>query len=238
MQQTLRPPRTVASGSDNRSLHEEIVDQLRDRIVRGDLAPATKLNERVLCADLGVSRTPLREALKYLASEGLVELLPNRGAVVAPLDPRRIREILVLMGALEGLAGELACQHASDADIAEIRALHYQMVAHYNRGQLAEYFRYNQQIHIKIAEIGGNSVLAQTYRQLNAQVRRARYFANLSKERWSEAVAEHEAILEALVRRDAPVLTRLLRDHLGNKMAALLQVFPEAPPGAATTGNT
>lgn len=232
MQQAFRHSSRPVSDSDSRSLHQEIVEQLRDRIVRGDLAPGAKLNERVLCADLGISRTPLREALKYLASEGLVELLPNRGAVVAPLDPRRIREILVLMGALEALAGELACRNASDADIAEIRALHYQMVAHYNRGQLAEYFRYNQQIHIKIAEIGGNVVLAQTYRQLNAQVRRARYFANLSKERWSEAVEEHEAILDALVRRDAPALTSLLRDHLSNKMAALLQVFPDTAPEA------
>ncbi len=228
MQQVVRDSLAAAPGADNRPLHEEIVERLRDRIVRGDLAPGAKLNERVLCADLGVSRTPLREALKYLASERLVELLPNRGAVVAPLDPRRIRETLVVMGALEGLAGELACRNASDADLAEIRALHYQMVAHYNRGQLAEYFRYNQQIHIKIAEIGGNAVLAQTYRQLNAQVRRARYFANLSSERWSEAVAEHEAILDALVRRDAPRLTDLLKDHLSNKMAGLLQVFPEA----------
>src|SRR4051812_46620003 len=84
----LRAPATPA-----RLLHETVIDRLRDMIVQGELAPGTKLNERVLCSALGASRTPLREALKYLASEGLVDLLPNRGAVVAPLDAERVKQI-------------------------------------------------------------------------------------------------------------------------------------------------
>lgn len=221
-----------APRQDNRLLHEAVTERLRERIVHGDLAPGAKLNERVLCEQLGSSRTPLREALKSLASEGLVALLPNRGAVVAPLDAKRIREIFELMGALEGLAGELACANAGEADIAEIRALHYQMLAHHARSERAQYFRYNQLIHIKLVEMGGNGVLAQTYRNLNAQVRRARYFANLSQERWDKAVQEHEAILDALVRRDAPRLKSLLREHLGNKLEAVMQAFAEEETGA------
>ena len=123
----LETTRTADSPGDAiapRLLHEAVVDRLRDMIVQGELEPGTKLNERVLCTVLGRSRTPLREALKFLASEGLVELLPNRGAIVAKLDPERIKQIFAVMGALEGLAGELACRHASDADINEIRALH------------------------------------------------------------------------------------------------------------------
>ncbi len=233
--------RPDSPGADLQPLHEAALERLRERIVRGDLAPAAKLNERVLCAQLGISRTPLREALKVLASEGLVKLLPNRGAVVSPIDPQRVREIFAVLGALEALAGELACRNAAEADIAEIRALHYQMVAHYARGELAEYFRFNQQIHIRLAEVGGNAALAATYRLLNAQVRRARYFANLSGERWAQAVREHEAILEALAARDAPRLTVLLREHLGHKMAAFLQSFPADPEtadrGAASRGG-
>ena len=102
-----------------RPLHEEAVDRLRDLIVRGELAPGARLNERVLTARLGVSRTPLREAIKLLATEGLVELMPNRGAVVAPIEPARIAETLAVMGALESLAGELACAQASGQDVAE-----------------------------------------------------------------------------------------------------------------------
>lgn len=208
-----------------RPLHEATVDQLRDQIVRGELAPGSRLNERVLTARLGVSRTPLREAIKLLATEGLVELLPNRGAVVAPIDPARIAEILAVMGALESLAGELACAQASEQDIGEIRALHYEMLAMHARGDLDGYFRYNQAIHLRLVEASGNAVLAQSYRQLNANVRRVRYMANLSAQRWDAAVKEHEAILAALAARDAARLKRLLHDHLSAKLAAVLEAI-------------
>jgi DNA-binding GntR family transcriptional regulator len=211
-----------------RPLHEEAVDRMRDLIVRGDLAPGSRLNERLLCAQLGISRTPLREAIKLLATEGLVELLPNRGAVVARIDAARLAETLQVMGALEGLAGELACRHASAERIEEIRALHRQMLTKHARGDLAGYFHYNQAIHLSIVEASGNSVLANAYRQLNANVRRARYMANLSRERWDEAVREHEQILEALAGRNVAALRRLLRDHLANKLAAVLTGIEKA----------
>ena len=211
--------------AERRLLHEEVVDQLRDMIVQGGLAPETKLNERVLAAQLGISRTPLREAIKYLASEGLVELLPNRGAVVAPLRRAKVREIFTVLGSLEALAGELVCRNATDADIAEIRALHYQMVAHHARGELAQYFRCNQQIHIRLVECAGNATLAQVYRGLNAHVRRARYMANLSRERWDKAVREHEEILDALSARDSARLQALLRDHLANKLVLVMEAL-------------
>jgi len=154
-----------------------------------------------------------------------VDLLPNRGAVVAPIDPARIAETLAVMGALESLAGELVCVQASDERLAEIRALHYEMLAMHARRDLDGYFRYNQAIHLKIVEASGNSVLAQTYRQLNANVRRVRYMANLSPERWDAAVQEHEAILAALNARDAAHLKRLLRDHLAAKLASVLEAI-------------
>ncbi len=220
----------VTSLVERRLLHEEVIDRLRDMIVQGELAPETKLNERVLAAQLGISRTPLREAFKYLASEGLIELLPNRGAVVAPLKPGKVKEIFVVLGALEALAGELVCRNATDADIAEIRALHYQMVAHHARGELAQYFRYNQQIHIRLVECAGNATLAQIYRSLNAHVRRARYMANLSHDRWDKAVKEHEEIIEALGNRDSARLQAMLRDHLANKLVMVMEALSANKP--------
>ena len=219
--------------STPRLLHEAVVDRLRDMIVQGELAPGAKLNERVLGTALGTSRTPLREALKYLASEGLVELLPNRGAIVALLDPERVKQVFAVMGALEALAGELACRNASEADVNEIRALHYQMLAHHARRQLADYFRLNQEIDLKLVELSGNEPLATIYRSLNAHARRARYMANLSQDRWDQAVKEHEDMLDALVRRDGATLQGILRDHLATKlvlvMEALGAVQTEAP---------
>ena len=215
----------VTSLAERRLLHETVVDRLRDLIVQGELAPESKLNERVLAEKLGTSRTPLREAIKFLASEGLVELLPNRGAVVAPLKPEKMKEVFVVLGALEALAGDLACRNATEADIAEIRALHYHMLAHHARGDLAQYFRYNQQIHSRIIDCAGNATLAQSWRSLNAHVKRARYLANLSRERWDKAVKEHEEMIEALVGRDGARLQRLLHDHLANKLAMVMEAL-------------
>ena len=213
-----------------RPLHEEATDRLRDLIVQGRLAAGTRLNERLLTAQLGLSRTPLREAFKVLATEGLVELLPNRGAIVSQMDPVRLGESLAVMGALEALAGELACRNATDAQINEIRALHYEMLAYHARNDLAGYFKFNQAIHLKIVKYSGNAVLYNIYRQLNGNVRRARYMANLSKERWDAAVREHGEILAALGSRDVGRIKALLSDHLAHKLASVLAALPSAQP--------
>jgi DNA-binding GntR family transcriptional regulator len=205
-----------------RPLHEEATDRLRDLIVQGRLAAGARLNERLLTAQLGLSRTPLREAFKVLATEGLVELLPNRGAIVSQMDPVRLAESLAVMGVLEALAGELACLSATEAQINEIRALHYEMLAYHARGDLAGYFKFNQAIHLKLVKYSGNAVLFNTYRQMNGNVRRARYMANLSKERWDAAVREHDAILAALGARDVKRIKALLSDHLAHKLSSVL----------------
>ena len=210
-------------------LHEEATDRLRDLIVQGALPAGSRLNERLLTSQLGVSRTPLREAFKVLATEGLVELLPNRGAIVSPIDPVRVAETLAVMGALEALAGELACARASDGQLNEIRSLHQEMLANHARGDLAGYFKFNQAIHLKIVKYSGNAVLYQTYRHLNANVRRARYMANLSQERWDAAVREHGEILDALARRDVPRIRVLLAEHLAHKLASVMGEL-QAPP--------
>ncbi len=186
-----------------RPLHEEATDRLRDLIVQGRLAPGSRLNERLLTAHLGVSRTPLREAFKVLATEGMVELLPNRGAIVSPMDPVRLDQTLAVAGALEALAGELACASATEAQINEIRALHYEMLANHARGDLAGYLKFIQAIHLKIFKYSGNAVLYNAYRQLSGNVRRARTMANLSKERWDAEVRKHGEILAALSARGA-----------------------------------
>jgi DNA-binding GntR family transcriptional regulator len=216
-----------------RPLHEEAADRLRDLIVQGRLVAGIRLNERLLTAELGVSRTPLREAFKVLATEGLVELLPNRGAIVSQMDPVRLSESLAVMGALEALAGELACRSATDAQINEVRALHYEMLAYHARGDLAGYFKFNQAIHLKIVKYSGNTVLYNIYRQMNGNVRRARYMANLSKERWDAAVREHDEILAALAARDIKRIRALLSDHLAHKLASVLAALPALNTRAA-----
>jgi DNA-binding GntR family transcriptional regulator len=214
------------------SLHEELVARLRDLIVEGELNPGARVPERALCERFGVSRTPLREALKVLASDGLLELLPNRGATVARLTAADLDEMFPVMGALEALAGELACARISDAELAEIRALHYQMLLHHTRGELPAYFRLNQRIHEAIMDAARNATLSRMYRSLAGRIRRARYVANMSQARWDQAVEEHEAILEALERRDGPALGRILERHLRNKCETVKESFLTDDHGA------
>lgn len=199
------------------SLHDRLVARLRDTIIEGDLVPGERVPERLLCERFQVSRTPMREALKVLASEGLLELLPNRGAIISRLTIEDVEEMFPVMGALEALAGELAASRISDDGIAEIEALHYQMVLHYKRGELSPYFRLNQVIHEMLLTAADNSVLTAQYRSLACRIRRARYQANMSAERWARAVAEHEEILERLKARDGCGLGSVLRRHLKNK---------------------
>lgn len=203
------------------ALHEEAADRLRDMIVEGTLAASDRIPEQLLCRQLGISRTPLREALKMLAAEGLVVLQPNRGATVSDPGPEEVDQTFRVIGALEALAGDLACAQASEADIAEIRVLHYQMALHRTRRELPDYFRLNQRIHERIVEASGNAVLAETYRRLLGRIRRHRYMANLSEVRWDQAMQEHGEMLEALAARDGTRLADILHRHLDNKRAAV-----------------
>lgn len=213
-----RPSLPVSGTIQRRALHNEIIEKLRDMISEGELPPGTRVPEKLLCLRFGVSRTPLREALKVLGSEGLVDLLPNRGASVAKLTLNDIEEMFPVMGHLEALAGELACQNATDEEIAEIRLLHSQMVLDYTRSNLSAYFKANQEIHAKILSAARNQALCNAHRALAGRVRHARYLANLSRARWAKAVEEHEEILAALTARDAARLSAILKQHLANKL--------------------
>ena len=204
-----------------RPSHGTLSERLRAMIESGELAPGARITEQALASHFGVSRTPLREALRALASEGLVETEPNRGARVASLTQADVDEIFPIMAQLESLAGELAAARLTEVDLAEIRALHYQMVLHHKRGERPPYFMVNEQIHDKILCAAGHATLSGLYRSLVGRVRRARYRSPVSEAQWAQSVAEHEAILAALEARDGPRLAALLRDHVATKAATV-----------------
>ncbi len=197
-----------------RSLHEELTEALREMIVSGQLPMGQKVPEKDLCELYGVSRTPLREALKVLATDGLVNLEPNRGAWVSAITVEDLDEMFPVMAALEALAGELACKQITDDEVEAIRALHNRMLGHYKAGELPEYFALNQQIHEAILAAAHNDTLTVHYRSLSTRVRRGRYMANMTRERWDQAMAEHELILDRLAARDGAALAVILKDHL------------------------
>ena len=218
-----------------RSLHDQLVDRLRELITEGQLRPGTKVPEKQLCERFGVSRTPLREALKVLAAEGLVTLTPNRGATVRRLTVDELADVFPVMGALEALAGEIACQHVTDGELRRIRQLHEAMVAHWQAGELQPYFRCNRQIHDAILEATRNPTLQATHRALASRILGARYVANLTPERWRRAVDEHEAMLDALQHRDGPRLAVILKQHLMNKLETVRAWLAQQDDAATAT---
>ena len=139
-----------------RSLHDVVVDRLRDLIVEGVLGPGQRLNERLLCEQLGVSRTPLRESFKVLASEGLIEILPNRGATVAPLTIEELREVADVLCGLEAVVGPLAAARIDAAGVRGSKPCTRRCSSITGEGDLPAYFRLNQEIHLRLVEATGN----------------------------------------------------------------------------------
>jgi DNA-binding GntR family transcriptional regulator len=197
-----------------RPLHDEATERIRDMIIDGRLAPGEWINETELCQQLQISRTPLREALKVLATEGMVELVPRRGAHVAQLSNRELVDLFEALSGIEGLAAELAAARMSEADFEKLRQLQMRIEQRYKAKDRLTYFHDNHELHIAIVRGSGNSAIVEIHARLIARVRRARYQAILSEARWSAAVQEHAQILAALVKGDARRVGELMRQHV------------------------
>jgi DNA-binding GntR family transcriptional regulator len=221
-----RPPSRgpEAATADTPSLHGEILMKLRDYIAESDLPEGARIPERQLCEMFGISRTPVREALKVLASEGLVNLLPNRGSRIRSLSEPEICDLFDLMGGLEALAGRLACERITDEEVTEIERLHHEMYAFYLRRDLHGYFRINRMIHDRIVAAARNPTLSTTYASHAGRLRGARFSPNsvADPERLSAAMREHETILDALRRRAGSELSDILFLHLRHKRMGVL----------------
>jgi DNA-binding GntR family transcriptional regulator len=203
-------------------LHDTVVEHLRNLIIEGMLGPGVKLNERELCETLGISRTPLREAMKVLAAEGLIDISPNRGASVSRMNETEIAETFELMSGLEALSGELAGERITAEELAEIKALHVAMVKCRAQNDLPGYYSRNQTIHNKINEAARNSVLRQTYLSVNRRLLALRFKSNFQVKKWDRAILEHEEMINALEARDGKRLATILRAHLLEKRDAIL----------------
>ena len=202
--------------SNGNSIYQEVVPWIRDRIIEGKLAPGSRVPERIVCEELKISRTPLREAFKVLAAEKLLTLLPNRGAVVTKLYFKDVDDAMQLMAAVEGLAGELLCRRITDEEVSVLNTLHKEMAAHFDAGRQMEYFKVNQEIHLTIIDAADSEILKQTYQNIRSRFMRFRYAGNRARTRWQRALREHEQILMAIEDRNAELLKYLLRAHVLN----------------------
>jgi DNA-binding GntR family transcriptional regulator len=217
-------------------LHEQVMQRLRQLLVEGAIAPGAKLNERELCEQLQCSRTPLREAIKMLAAEGLVELLPNRGAIAVELTEDDVRHTFEVMAGLEAQSGELAAERITAEELAEIQAMHFEMMAAYTRRDLSAYYSLNARIHSAINAAAKNPVLSAVYKQVNARLQALRFRSNQDGEKWQRALKEHERMIQALATRDAAAMRDVLLTHLRNKRDVVLEQMREAGSVARVSG--
>jgi DNA-binding GntR family transcriptional regulator len=211
-------------------LHERAAARMRAMIIRGELPPGSQTQETKLSRSLGVSRTPLREAMKVLAAEGLIELRPNRSPRIADIAIEGISELFEALAGIERLAAELAAERASERDLQRLRTLQTRMEGHHCDGKLDDYFAMNGDIHSLIVRMARNAPLREAHETLLSRAERARYLALGADRRWSNSVDEHAAILAALEARDGDEAGRLLRAHVQRTGAALLEVLAKSKP--------
>ena len=214
-------------------LHEQVAQRLRQMLVENRIPPGAKLNERELCEALNVSRTPLREAIKMLAAEGLVELLPNRGDIAVELTEADVLHTFEVMAGLEAQSGELAALRVTDAELAEIKAMQFEMMAAWTRRDLSHYYQLNSRIHSAINTAAKNPVLTATYQQVNARLQALRFRSNQDEDKWKRAVKEHELMVDALVRRDPAAMRGVLLTHLAHKRDVVIEQLRAAAAKSA-----
>jgi DNA-binding GntR family transcriptional regulator len=207
---------TSPKGAINRvALHDEVTFRLRDMIVEGQLEAGARIQELELAQLLGVSRTPIREAIKVLASEGLVDMLPLKGAVVKQFSDKDAQDMLMVIAVLESFAAKQA-KAASQSEIDSVLALHQTMQAHYKSKNRHAYFAWNQQIHDRLIALSGNETLIAMHASLSKRMRRIRYTGNTMQANWDEAMQEHEEMMEALASKDFRRLAKIMEQHILN----------------------
>lgn len=224
--------RRIARGS----LHDEVVSVLRDMIIQDELKPGTRIPEARLCEMLGISRTPLREAIRVLASEGLVTPLPRRGAVVATPTAEETEGLLLAIGALEAVSAPLACANFTAEEIAGIRALHERLKQYSARGNRKKYYETNLAIHESIVAGARNSFLSELHSSLSLRILRVRFFIDMPEASWARALGEHEKILEYVEARQGDRLAQLLLKHFKGAWNDCEATLPKAA-GDGTAGQ-
>ncbi|OYY55385.1 MAG: GntR family transcriptional regulator [Polynucleobacter sp. 24-46-87] len=212
---------------NTQNLHEATFQKLRALLVEGAIKPGSKLNERELAEQLNVSRTPIREAIRRLAADGLVELIANRGAIAIQLTREDIIHTFDVIATLEGYSGELAAKNISIQALVELEALQYEMMASYARRDLSSYYRLNIQIHNAINQAANNPVLQQLFSQVNARIEALRFRSNQNGVKWEKAVGEHQEMLDALKAHDSARMRKVMMQHVMNKRDVVIQLIDQ-----------
>jgi len=200
------------------ALYEQVADRLRQRILNRELEPGSWIDELKLCGELGISRTPMREALKVLAAEGLVTMKLRRGAYVTEMSERDVREAYQLLSLLESDAAAEVATRATDAELAELGALHRALEQ--ALPDRDAFFAANERFHLRVLEIDGNRWRLQIVGDLRRLMKLNRHHSLFREGRLAESLEEHGAIVQALQSRDAAAARALVTAHFCNGLSA------------------
>ncbi|MDR3683704.1 MAG: GntR family transcriptional regulator [Geothrix sp.] len=213
-----KPFATPAPSLAPQALYEQVAERLRQQIFNRELEPGTRIDELKLAEEYGISRTPMREALKVLATEGLVTMKMRRGSHVAEMSAEDVRQVYRLLSLLESDAAMEVAQNASEADLAGLRQLHERLEKQVR--QRNAYFLANEQFHLRLLTIAGNRWRLQIVNDLRKVMKLNRHHSLFHQGRIAESLAEHAALMEALERRDPAPAAAMVRLHFEKGLAA------------------
>ena len=215
-------PLSTASQLAPRALYQEVAEQLRQRIFSGELATGSWIDELKIAQDFGISRTPLREAIKVLAAEGLVTMKVRRGAYVTEVSKQDLTEVYHVLSVLESDAAGMAAKLATDAELAELQTLHQglETAAASNPPQTDIFFSLNEQFHMRLLEIANNRWRNQVVSDLRKVMKLNRHHSLLKMGRIEQSLQEHRNIMQALMQRDSPLTATYMQQHFANGLGA------------------
>jgi DNA-binding GntR family transcriptional regulator len=207
------------------ALYEQVAERLRTRIFAHELAPGAWIDEQAITLEYGISRTPLREALKVLASEGLVTLKPRRGCYVTELSEQDLDEIFPVMALLEGCCAQEAVARATEADVERLTKIHAELERHAANNDADRFFEANQQFHDTLQELAGNRWLRQLIEETRKFIKLTRRDSLNLTGRLRQSLAEHREILVAVQHRLPENAGKLMHDHILSGRAALAKLY-------------
>jgi DNA-binding GntR family transcriptional regulator len=208
-----------------KTLHQEVTARLREMIRSGDLSRGQKIDEKHLSELMGVSRTPVRESLRVLHSERLVDLIPHKGAYVTQPSIEEIQDLFEVMSVLEGTCARLAALRMTKEDLKKIETLHRSLEKHFQKRDHEAYLETNHYIHFIVQELSGNKVLNDVLNGLRQKVLLYRHRQLYHKDRFEQSMQEHRLILEALRKGDPSQAEGAMKKHLNNQCEALVDLY-------------
>lgn len=214
----------MISPLDQRPLYLEVAERVRELIYREQLRPGDAIDEVDLCEKLGISRTPLREALKVLHAENLIELVSRKGCRVKQLDEEELMELFPVMASLEGLCANMATQKLKPADLKLLEKLHAQLETYAEKGNVDRYYEINREFHRAIQDMAGNRWLHRISEELRNVLGLARHRQLTKPGRLQESLQEHRQIMQAIRAGDAEAAASSMHFHLCSQQQALSEV--------------